>query len=91
MEIILFSTFTAQHVRAGAILSEAPAVLRVANCGPTGPRYLIKDFHMTNSNMSSDTTKPAVAQPKPETGAPKHADVKVDVATPVAPAHTSKP
>ena len=67
-------------------LAEARAATRVANWGPIGFRcFSRRMISMTNVNSTPDVTKPAVAQPKPETAVPK-----VDAAKHESPAPTTK-
>jgi hypothetical protein len=78
----MFQMFTAGE----SDLAEARAATRVVNCGPIGLRcFQTRMISMTNMNSKPDVTKPAVAQPKPETVFPK-----VDAAKHESPAPATK-
>jgi hypothetical protein len=67
-------------------LAEARAATRVASWRPIGRRcFHTRMISMTNVNSTPDVTKPAVAQPKPETAVPK-----VDAAKHESPAPATK-
>lgn len=64
-------------------LAEAHAATRVATCWPIGrQRFQTRMISMTNMTSTPDVSKPAVAQPKPETAVPKTDEAKPAVQAP---------